>query len=348
MLVMTAALLSLGITAHAAPVKAPEDGHAFNPTWSPSGEWVSFELNRQTSNIDLFFQPVGGIEPTGSPEKVELPGKGCGSFGACDRVVINPDWHPSQRMVVYEGTNGGGEYRLYFSSPGGAGAAEMVATSVAPGNLTFPDVSPDGRSLLFVSGASGSGDVASWSSSTGQVTMRTSDPQSEMFPQFHADGTRVVFTRKRNESEDVFLLDGADARVIGEGEGDQTRPTWAAGDRVLYFSQNAAQWDIKEWNAGKTRTLASGVRLPLRARPAISPDGRWLAYTYDDPTKSGYVEIQHLETQKVVRVDTPHVACGEPALTTRDGATLLAYTALPQSDSAWRFLALEDISAKLK
>ena len=81
--------------------------------------------------------------------------------------------------------------------------------------------------------------------------------------------------------------------------------------------------------------------------PDVSPDGKWVAYGFDDPTKNTYIEVQAVDGSKTVKVTTTFTACGEPALTQQNGRTIIAFTALPSSESDWRFLYVQDITDML-
>ena len=138
-----------------------------------------------------------------------------------------------------------------------------------------------------------------------------------------------------------------------QGPGDQTRPAYSQGDdRMVYFDgyRGEGQWDLMsvDHNGGDAKKIARGVRLPHRARPAVSKDGDWVAWTYDDPQKGDRVMISRVDGSKTVEIRTEHTACGEPALTERDGKVLLAYTALPGSGAEWRFLMILDVTSKLQ
>jgi len=341
------AALMMSSTAAAGEVRFNGEGHAQNPVWSLDGKYVAFEVNRFAGSIDLFFAKMGG-DVAGDASKVSLPGGGS-AFGPSNQVVINPSWHP-QGIAVFEGSNQGGEYRLYYAKPDGAAAAEMLTNALAPGGLAFPTISPDGNMLAFISSQSGNGDIRAWNRATNQVAQLTSTDSTEVFPQYNADGKRILFTRKKDHSEDIFEIaaDGSERAVAG-GDGDQTRPTYGAGDRVVYFNSGANDtWDLAEMDGTSRTVLARGVRLPQRARPALSPDGQWVAYTYDDPTKNTYIELKRLDGTKTVKVTTQFTVCGEPAIGVQGGRVLLAYTALPSSGSDWRFLYVEDITSKLQ
>ncbi len=341
-----AALLA-PLAASAGEVRYNGEGHAYHPMWSLDGRFVAFEVNRYAGDIELFFAEVKG-DISQDAKKVSLPGGGSG-FGSSGQVVVNPSWHP-QGIAVFEGSNQGGEYRLYFAQPGGASAAEMLPTSLAPGNLTFPAISPDGNMLAYVSAETGNGDIRSWNRATNKVTQLTSTSESEMFPMYNKDGERILFTRKKNNTEDVFELVGGTETQLAGGNGDQTRPAYAANDAIVFFDSGRGEgkaWDLGAIVGGTKKELAKGVRLPLRARPALSPDGKWVAYGFDDPTKNTYIEVQAVDGSKKVQVKTKFTACGEPALTEQNGRIIIAFTALPASDSDWRFLYVQDITDML-
>lgn len=343
-----ACLLATG-TAAAGTVRFDGEGHAENPVWSLDGRYIAFEVNRFAGNTDMFVAEISGAMARDA-KKVRLPGGG-GGFGAGSQVTINAAWHP-EGMVVLEGSNQGGQFRLYYANPAVGTADEMLPTSMVPGDLTFPAVSPNGAKLAFVSDQTGNGDIRVFDRASGAVTQLTSTEGSEMFPEYDANGAQVLFTRKRNNTEAVYLLDTRtnEEVTVSSGTGDRTRPTFA-GDRVVYFSHDG---DGESWNLVSTdlrgqgrQTLASGVRLPVRGRPAVSPDGRWVAYVSADPTQSSKVVLVRADGSSRVEVPTEFVACGEPALTVANGRTLLAFTALPSADSAWRFLHVLDITGRI-
>ncbi len=346
---LLAAACTFSAPALAGVVSSPADGHASNPTWSPDGQHLSFELNKNTNTIGLYLMDVSP-SLTGEPAAVKLPGN-C-SFGSCDQVLTNPSWHPNSQMAVFEGSNAGGMFRIYMTTPNNPGLTnEMIDMKTAPGHLTFPDVSPDGRGLLFVSGATGHGDVLTWDSGSKATVAQTSTDAPESFPLYAVDGQSVAFNRRDGDSTSVFVKQiGNGEQALVSGAGDHTRPVHAADGRIVYFdkSVNAAEWELRSAVGDKMAVLGQNIRLPDRARPALSPDGEWVAMGWGDPTKNHRITIAKIDGSKVVEVNTPYTAAGEPALTERDGRILLAFTALPASDAAWRFVVVEDVTEQLK
>jgi Tol biopolymer transport system component len=347
-LLALATTLSAGV-ANAGEVRFEGEGHAFNPVFSLDGKHIAFEVNRYAGDIDMFVSQIAG-DIAKDAHKVALPG-GSSAFGGGNQVVVNPTWHP-QGVVVFEGSNQGGTYRLYYHQPGGGAAAEMISNQEIPGHLTFPTVSADGSSMAFIAKATGNGDVRTRDTNTGSFGQVTSSQESEMFPMF-IGGNRLLYSRKVNNTEDVFFVgtDGSGDTAVAGGGGDQTRPTMGADDSFVFFdsSRGTDVWDIVavQGAGGSKRVLAKAVRLPLRSRPAVSPDGQWVAYSFDDPSQQDMVMLAKIDGSQTIEIPTDFKACGEPAFGKQGDRTLLAYTALPQSGSDWRFLMVLDVSSKL-
>jgi Tol biopolymer transport system component len=336
--------------AEAGAVRFTGEGHAYHPMWSHDGRYLAFEVNRYAGNVDLFIAEVAGAIAKDAV-RVSIPG-GSSAFGGQGQVLVNAVWHP-ERIALFEASNQGGQFRLYSYQPGGGAAYELIPTASVAGDLTFPNVSRDGKSMLFIADATGAGDIRVRDTATGRISQLTQSASAEMFPLYMADAKNVVFTRKSSSTEDVFQIPatgGAEVPIVGGG-GDQTRPALGEGGRVVYFDGGRGEglWDLAsiEGPGGAKRTIAKGVRLPLRARPAVSPDGKWVAFAYDDPTKADKIVLSRLDGTRTVDVSTEFRGCGEPAIAVQNGRTLLAYTALPSSGSDWRFLYVQDVTELL-
>lgn len=348
--------IGLGVStpALAGQIQAPKQGHAMNPTWSKDGKYLAFELNTYGGDgIDMFFAQMNGHTST-KVMGVKLPGSSGPYTG--QQVVMNATWHP-QGIAVFEGSNSGGTFRLYFAQPGGASAAEMLPNNTAPGNLQFPVVDPTGNVLAYTTDQVGKGDVMTWNRSSNKITPTTSSPESEVFPMFDKKGANVLFSRKKSSGAVMYETgaDGSGERQLGTpGNGDMTRPVYggASEQLVLYFSneRDTTNWDLKQMNrsGGGTKTLAQNIRLPERARPAVDPTGKYVAYTLALPAeKDNVLYIKNLETGATKEIKTQFTACGEPALGISGGKTVLAYTALPGEKADYRFLYAQDVTNDL-
>ncbi len=350
------AALVLPAAAFGGEVRFAGEGHAETPTWSADGKYLAFEVNSYGENsISMFYSTVTG-EVAKDGVQVKLAG-GSGGFNASKQILVNATWHPSQPILIFEGSNDSGDTRLYLQQANGPAPSEFVTQAMLKGKLSFPQFSADAQKLAFVSSVTGDGDVYSRDSATGKISQVTKTEGTEVFPQYSKDGKKLAFTRKVSGGEDVIEFDAATSteKDVASGNGDQTRPAFAAGGAIVYFTNErgtANNWDLGVVDAAGKRILAKDVRLPTRARPAVSPDGQWVGFTSADPTKGNKVTLMKVDGTKTVDIPTSFTACGDPAIAFQKNAsgsrTVLAYTYLPQSGSDWRHLGVIDITDKLQ
>jgi Tol biopolymer transport system component len=332
--------------AHAAEISVADRGHAMNPQFSPDGSQVAFEVNNMSGKVDLYVSKLSSGNPVGTPSKVALPGASS-SFSGGGSVAAAPNWHPDGALI-FEGSNSGGTMRLYFWQPGGAAAAELLSSGQASGDLSWPSISKDGQTVAFVSDMTGAGDIYLWNRATNAVEKTVGSPFSEMAPRFNAAGSEFAYSRKNNGTEDLFTHSGTNSTPRIGGNGDQSRPVYA-GDTVVYFSNERGDdhWDIAtSTGPGNKKTIAKDVRLPMRATPALSPDGQWVAWGSSVPAKAGSIYLTNVATGQTTSIATGLVATGEPALASAGGRTYLAFTALPSEGADWRSLHVIDVTGK--
>lgn len=349
-LLWSAAFLAAAAPAWAGEVRFTGEGHAMHPVWSVDGKYVAFEVNSLSGgDASLYISEVTG-DIAKDATRVALPGGGTAMSGS-NQVVVNPTWM-KEGYVLFEGSNQGGNYRIYYRPAAGGIASELINTATMPGDMTFPMVSPDGKTTAFVSDQTGNGDIRTRDTASAKIGQVTQSSYSEMFPIFSPDNTKIVYTRKDGGGQDVFeipVAGGTETEIAGGGS-DQTRPNYVAGGAITFFDNSRGNdlWDVVVFANGQKKTIARDVRLPQRARPAVTPDGQWVSWTWNDPTKGDKVMVARVDGSKTVTIDTPFTACGEPALTKQAGRTLLAYTALPSSGADWRFLFVVDVTDKIQ
>jgi len=328
-------------------------GHGSNPQWSADGNYLAFEVNNNADKVDLYVVKVTAGAP-GAPTKVVIPGSSSG-FSGGGGFAAAPVWHPKQQVLLFQGSNPGGTMRLYYLAATNPAPAEYLSGAQAPGALAWPSISPDGTTVAYVSSASGSGDVMLFSQTTNKVTSAfPSTKEPENAPTFGPDSKRLVFSRKNYGSEDIFTIGAGETAAVpvkgATGNGDQTRPRLAGTD-VVYFTGELGvdHWDIGivPSAGGDRRILAKDVRLPQRAAPALTPDGKAVVYGSSEPAKDGSVYITKLDGSGTVEIKTGMAAVGEPSVITAGGKSWLAFTALPSAGSDWRQLHVIDITGKI-
>ena len=158
----------------------------------------------------------------------------------------------------------------------------------------FPRLSPDGTRLV-VTVQDDNVDV--WVSELALGTLRrlTTDPANDFYSLWAPDGERVVFASQREGSWELLSMawDGTgDAeRLMVIEDGSIISPYGWSADGALLFEYGAAN---ASRNIGILPVDGDGTWEPLleteadERAPAVSPDGRWIAY---DSNRTGTREV---------------------------------------------------------
>ncbi|MCB2047340.1 MAG: PD40 domain-containing protein [Novosphingobium sp.] len=239
-------------------------------------------------------------------------------------------------------------------------AGRTVSIDVREGTWLSPDISPDGRKIIFEM----LGDLYVVDSKGGDARAILTGMAFESQPVFSPDGSKIVYLSDRSGAENIWIAnaDGSSPRQLTQYDGNTvfTSPAWSADGRMIfvsrYQSDRAAfelwrfdaqsgqgellepikavpdaprdQWrstlgavpspdgrflyyarnvggehggNVPEWTivqrdlaSGKETTLVSAPRSPrpdlvlgTAFRPAVSPDGKLLAYAARDRGQTG-------------------------------------------------------------
>jgi Tol biopolymer transport system component len=153
-----------------------------------------------------------------------------------------------------------------------------------------PRFSPDGRRLVYIAKGRHDPDIAVYDLASG-VERHLTGEGAEMWPIFSHDGRRVVFNWAGGDRTGKLLL----AALPADGSGRITRLptdtlnhqqpfTWTPdGAQLLYTEGPGAAGEFHIWitplPGGPPRRLLTSKATDTQ--PALSPDGRWLAYMTD-------------------------------------------------------------------
>src|SRR4029453_7521497 len=143
-----------------------------------------------------------------------------------------------------------------------------------------PSLSPDGRSVAFVSNRGGQWDIYVSLVSGGNLIQVTKDPNVEIGPRWSPDGTRLLFARLNETAlTDVWVVPafGGTARRLVL---NAATPTWSADGRsIAYRSRlDEALWMAEVSGANPRRVTQLEASALRHSQPAFSHDGRSLAF----------------------------------------------------------------------
>jgi Tol biopolymer transport system component len=280
------------------PPGAPGD---HSPVVSPDGRHVAFVRHASGSNADIYVVPIDG----GEARRL--------TFDEADLEGVA--WSDNGRSIVYSSDRAGG-YTLWrvpfeggtpqFVAGGAARLKHPVAardgrriayenwayeiniaaasnTTVTPVTRTsdlwnyFPQVSPDGTRVAYVSTQSGTHELWIADRDGSNPRQVTTFGASVRMPRWSPDGRRIAVAVYRGAGSDVMAIDVATGRVeaITNDEHLETTPSWSADGTHLYAGvRRDGRWDV--WRLPNEKVIDSAYAAQA------SPDGAWIYFTYAD------------------------------------------------------------------
>jgi len=179
-------------------------------------------------------------------------------------------------VFVYTSTRDRNEeiYKKYGNS------TTRLTDNGAPDNT--PKLSPDGRSIVFVSMRSGNPDLWKMSIRGDELKQLTNAQAPDYDPAWSPDGRRIVFVSERDGNPDLYILNLEDNTItrLTQTQAEERYPCWH-GDKIAFASKQNGNWDIFVVNADGTGLTQLTNSPANETQPAWSPDGGEIAFVSD-------------------------------------------------------------------
>ena len=238
----------------------------------PSGH-IAFERDRSlwVAPFDLDQQKLTGA-PTSLIEGIAIgdswiPITAVGADGSLAYETGAPEHFP-QRTLVWVDRTGREE-------PVGAPTRAWV----------WPEISPDGKRLGLHMHDAVNMDAWIYELDDRAIKRVTFDPGQDGYPLWTPDGSRVIFwSRQGGGAHNLYLRPAdlsKDPERLTTSPNDQEPFSWAEGGKLLVFHERSPDTGLDIGVVSidgehKPRLVIHGPS--DEARPAVSPDGRWIAY----------------------------------------------------------------------
>ncbi|NNL29769.1 MAG: amidohydrolase, partial [Gemmatimonadetes bacterium] len=204
-------------------------------------------------------------------------------FDATEGSWMSLDISPDGQTLVFDLL--GDLYTL----PVAGGTATRVTSGMAVD--VQPRFSPDGEQVVFVSDRSGREQVWTLEVATGDTAQVTRGRGADVLsPEWSPDGEYLVVPKSGRNVNGLWLIhtDGGSGVRMHEDEGTfMSGPAFGPDARYVWYAQRQGRhqynnampiYQVMRYDRDTGIAQAMTDRVGSAIRPALSPDGRWLAY----------------------------------------------------------------------
>lgn len=227
---------------------APSPANESHATWSPDGEWIAFQTDRD-GDWEIYV-----VQPT-----CEDPSLGCND--GLRNLTNNPanDMYPNwsrDGQVVHMSTRSGNPD--IWLSP--LDEAEPRRLTDHPGPDWHPNLSPVGEMLALRSDRAANPEIWGVDLVTGEATNLTDAPGTDRYPGYSPDGERILFVSDRDGDEEVYVMDddGSDQTNLTDDPARDNQGSWSPdGQVVVFVSDRLSEGDLYllEIDTGEVRLM---------------------------------------------------------------------------------------------
>jgi len=170
------------------------------------------------------------------------------------------------------------------------------------GSAYYPALSPDGKSIVFVSNMSGDHDIYELDLDTNkyvQLTTGLGDPTS---PRISPDGKLIVFTNVKNNVTSLFTMnrDGSHIRKIDTEGG--LRPSWSPdGSQLTFYNESDGQIYVVDRDGDNAHKITSVN--DAGAGTSWSSDGTRIAF-YRGGSGNHQIYVMDVDGSNIQQVTT--------------------------------------------
>jgi Tol biopolymer transport system component len=228
------------------------------------------------------------------------------------RVYAQRAGGPPGSVAFYSARDGHSNNQIYVMDPDGSNQVRIthdVASDVDP------DISPNGRRIVFTSNQTETGNNNIFvRDRRGVVRNLTNDPATDEWARWSPDGKQIVFDSNRDGGVFEIYVMNAD------GAGTPTRltdpptlgryPSWSPDGEQIVFRRGIDIYTINADGSGAPVQLTSEVAPSFAQMPVFSPDGRYIAFM---SFREGYCSVFRMTADGDEQTNLTPKDPGDPA-----------------------------------
>jgi len=156
-----------------------------------------------------------------------------------------------------------------------------------PGSDTDPDLSPNGRDIIFTSNRTGNNEIYIVDSNGGPAVNLTNNSANDGWARWAPDGWHIVFHSNRDGNFELYAMnaDGTGVTRLTSYPGIDQFPEWSPNGQEIAFRRDTDIY-VLDLRSGESRRLTAVP--PLNQMPSWSPNGKQLAFM---STRDGYPSV---------------------------------------------------------
>ena len=156
-----------------------------------------------------------------------------------------------------------------------------------PASDTDPDLSPNGRDIIFTSNRSGNNDIYIVGAAGGQAVNLTNISANDGWARWAPDGWHIVFHSNRNGNFELYVMngDGTGLTRLTDYPGIDQFPDWSPNGQEIAFRRDN-DIHVLDLSSGESRQLTAAP--PLNQMATWSQNGKQLAFM---STRDGYPAV---------------------------------------------------------
>jgi dipeptidyl aminopeptidase/acylaminoacyl peptidase len=260
--------------------------HASDPRISPDGKQIVYVRNFMDIMKDRRRSNLWIINKDGTEHRPLTSGK---------QNDVAPRWSPDGKRLLYVSSSGGAP-QIYCRWMDSGQTAKLTDVNSTPMNAAW---SPDGTRIAFAMAVPEPAKPFVAPPEKPEGAEWSDPPKVIQKLLYRADGEGYL----KDEHTQLFLLpaEGGSPRQLTSGPYDHSAPVWTPDGKALLFSANRrpeGEYDplnteIYELTLADRQIKALTSRKGPDSQPAVSPDGKHIAYIGFDDEHKGY-QSHHL------------------------------------------------------